>query len=151
MSARASKTSGPRETFRRWSEHTASAIGTPVAFFVALAVIVGWAAAGPLFGFSDTWQFVINTGTTIITFLIVFLIQNTQNRDTRIFNLKLDELLRAVEGARTDFSGLNHLSERQLDELSSEFSRLAERYGALVHDDLAQVRQGLAERQSKAE
>ena len=87
--------------FRRFAHAAAATMGTPWAFLVALAVIVGWAVTGPVFGFSDTWQLVINTGTTIVTFLMVFLIQNTQNRDARALHLKLDELLRAVAAART--------------------------------------------------
>ena len=82
--------------FRTFAQTTAAAMGSPWAFLLATAVIVGWAVTGPLFGFSDTWQLVINTGTTIVTFLMVFLIQNTQNRDAKALHLKLDELLRAV-------------------------------------------------------
>jgi low affinity Fe/Cu permease len=89
------------QLFRRIAEHTALLVGTPWAFILAAAVIIAWGASGPLFDYSDTWQLVVNTGTTIITFLIVFLIQNTQNRETRIMRLKLDELLRGVEGARS--------------------------------------------------
>ena len=85
--------------FRRIAEQTALLVGAPWAFITAALVVIAWGASGPLFGYSNTWQLVINTGTTIVTFLIVFLIQNTQNRETRIVRLKLDELLRGVQGA----------------------------------------------------
>src|SRR3954454_17161511 len=89
------------ESFTRFAKATARASGHPVTFGLALLVILAWAVTGPLFGFSDTWQLVINTGTTIITFLMVFLIQNTQNRHSVAMQIKLDELLRAVKGAHT--------------------------------------------------
>ena len=89
-----------RERFAHASTWVSHVAGTAWAFLLAAAVVIAWAVTGPLFGFSDTWQLVINTGTTIVTFLMVFLIQHTQNRDTRAMHLKLDELLRAVEGAR---------------------------------------------------
>ena len=95
--------------------------GSSWAFILAVLVIISWAISGPIFGFSDTWQLVINTGTTIVTFLMVFLIQNTQNRDTRALHLKLDELLRAVQGAReAEFADLEDLDEQQLDEVKEE-------------------------------
>ena len=97
--------------FGRVAKVIARATGHPIAFILALTVVVVWAVSGPLFGFSDTWQLVINTGTTIATFLMVFLIQNTQNRETRIVTLKLDELLRGVEGARTGLVKLDHMSD----------------------------------------
>ena len=99
----------------------------PWAFVLACGVIVVWAITGPLFRFSDTWQLVINTATTIVTFLIVFLIQNTQNRDTKAVHLKLDELLRGVSGARTSLVDLEHLSDEELDRLQKEFERLNQR------------------------
>ena len=91
--------------------------GQPAAFVVAVAVILIWGVTGPLFAFSDTWQLVINTGTTIVTFLMVFLIQNSTNRDAAAMQAKLDELLRAVEKARPQFIGIEHLSEKQLEEI----------------------------------
>ena len=130
--------------FQYIAEKTALLVGTPLAFIAAVIVIIGWAASGPLFGYSDTWQLVVNTGTTIITFLIVFLIQNTQNRETRIVRLKLDELLRGVKGART--GSLDHMTDKELDEIESEFERLTVRYAPLLEDDLATIR---AERQSR--
>jgi low affinity Fe/Cu permease len=112
-------------------------------------VIVAWGVSGPLFGYSDTWQLVVNTGTTIITFLIVFLIQNTQNRETRIMRLKLDELLRGVQGARTGFVSLDKMTDEELDEIESEFERLTERYALLIEDDLAAIRAERGMRQSR--
>jgi low affinity Fe/Cu permease len=102
-------------------------VGSPYAFLIALGVVVVWAVTGPIFGFSDTWQLVINTGTTIVTFLMVFLIQNSQNRDARAIQLKLDELLRAVSQARTDLVDLENCSDEELDQLQEQFARLRER------------------------
>src|SRR5258706_16103920 len=118
------------DLFSRIAKHTARAIGHPVSFTVAVLVIVSWAALGPLFGFSDTWQLVINTGTTIVTFLVVFLIQATQNRDSKVLQLKLDELLRAVKGARTSLVDLENLSEDELAALQQEFEKLRKRLRA---------------------
>lgn len=137
-----------RDRFRRWGEATACAIGTPAAFFLALAIVALWGISGPLFHFSDTWQLVINTGTTIVTFLVVFLIQSTQNRDTRIINLKLDELLRAIEHARTGFVALDRLTEADLELLQDQFDRMADRFGPLVNDDLEVVRKELQQRRA---
>src|SRR4051794_4190541 len=95
--------------FRLCSRWISQVVGSPAAFIVALLTIIGWGVTGPLFHYSDTWQLVINTATTIITFLMVFLIQNTQNRDTKAVHLKLDELLRAVKGARTSLVNLEDL------------------------------------------
>jgi low affinity Fe/Cu permease len=113
-----------RHIFRRFAERTSQAVGSPWAFALATLVIVAWACTGPLFRFSDTWQLVINTATTIVTFLVVFLIQNTQNRDTRAIHLKLDELLRGVQGARTGLINLESLTDEELDQLQKEFERL---------------------------
>ena len=137
------------QLFRRIAEQTALLVGTPRAFILAAAVIIAWGASGPLFGYSDTWQLVVNTGTTIITFLIVFLIQNTQNRESRIVRLKLDELLRGVEGARTGFVSLDKMTDKELDEIEKEFERLRVRYAPLIEDDLAAVRAERAMRQSR--
>ena len=99
-----------------WFASRISAIaGQPLAFVVALLVIVVWAVTGPAFGYSDTWQLVINTGTTIVTFLMVFLIQNSQNRDAAAMQAKLDELLRAVDDARPQFIGIEHLTDAQIE------------------------------------
>ncbi len=125
--------------FRHYAEQTAHAVGTPWAFFAAFLTILAWLLSGPYFKYSDTWQLVINTSTTIITFLMVFLIQNTQNRETRIVSLKLDELLRAMEGARTGLVQLDHMSDDELEFVQLEFNRLREKYAPLVDDDLAHV------------
>src|SRR3954467_10584913 len=101
-------------------------MGKPIAFLIALAAVLVWAATGPLFGYSDTWQLVINTSTTIVTFLMVFLIQNTQNRDAKATHLKLDELLRAAKGARNSLVCLENLSDREMEELEEEFKRIKE-------------------------
>jgi low affinity Fe/Cu permease len=113
-----------REAFRKFAAATSRVVGSPWIFVLAVLLIVGWAVSGPLFGFSDTWQLVINTTTTIVTFLMVFLIQNTQNRDSEAIHLKLDELIRAVQTARTSLVDLEDLSDDQLDTLREEFQRL---------------------------
>ena len=113
--------------FRFCAEWISRAAGSSWAFVVAVVVILGWLVTGPLFHYSDTWQLVINTATTIVTFLMVFLIQNTQNRDTKAVHLKLDELLRGVSGARTSLVSLEQLSDEELDRLQHEFERLRAR------------------------
>ena len=119
-----------REAFRRFARDSAVAMGSSTAFFLAVIVVLVWAVTGPAFRYSDTWQLVINTGTTIVTFLMVFLIQATQNRDSAAIHLKLDELLRAVARARTGFVGLENLPEEDLKELQREFVLLQEKYAA---------------------
>ena len=114
----------PSEVFRRFAKTTATLVGTPWCFIAAMMLIAGWGLSGPMFRYSDTWQLVINTSTTIVTFLIVFLIQNTQNRDARAIHLKLDELLRAVAEARTGLIELENLSDEQLERLQKEFELL---------------------------
>jgi low affinity Fe/Cu permease len=111
--------------FTRFAKWTAYAAGRPAAFALAVGVIFVWAVTGPVFGFSDTWQLVINTGTTIITFLMVFLIQNTQNRDTEALQVKLDELIRVTEGAHTALLDLEELDERQLERIRDKYEELA--------------------------
>lgn len=110
--------------FRRFAHLTAEMVGRPQTFFFALFVVLVWAGTGPVFRFSDTWQLVINTGTTIITFLMVFLIQNTQNRDAHAVHLKLDELIRANKNARNSLLGLEAMSDAELADLQREFERL---------------------------
>ncbi|WBT37883.1 low affinity iron permease family protein [Hyphomicrobium sp. DMF-1] len=105
--------------------------------------------SGHYFGYSDTWQLFINTGTTIVTFLMVFLIQNTQNRDARVVSLKLDELLRSVDGARTGLVELDHMSDEDLTRVQQEFMRLRETYAPLIDDDLAHVERELRQRKTK--
>ncbi len=99
--------------------------GRPVTFLIAVGAVVLWAASGPLFGFSDTWQLVINTTTTIITFLMVFLIQNTQNRDTEAIQLKLDELIRATQGAHNALLDLEEIDEKRLAQYKASYEKLA--------------------------
>lgn len=137
------------EWFRTIAEQSARAVGSYWAFLVALLVVLVWAVTGPAFGYSDTWQLVINTGTTIVTFLMVFLIQNTQNRESRIVTLKLDELLRGVEGARTAFINLDHMSDEELENVQEEFERLREKFAPLVDDDLASIEREIAERRKR--
>jgi len=134
------------ERFRALAEQAALTVGSYWAFMIALVVVIVWAVTGPIFDYSDTWQLAINTGTTIVTFLMVFLIQNTQNRETRIVRLKLDELLRGVEGARTSFINLDHMSDKELRSVQREFERLREKYAVLVEDDIAHVERELRSR-----
>jgi len=112
------------DLFRQFSVKVAKQVGSPWTFVGALLVIGLWGLTGPIFHFSDTWQLVINTGTTIITFLMVFLIQNTQNRDAAAIQLKLDELLRAVTAARTSLVDLEDMSDEELERLQEEFQQL---------------------------
>jgi low affinity Fe/Cu permease len=111
--------------FSRFARSTAQLSGRPHSFLVAACLIVVWFATGPLFGWSDTWQLVVNTGTTIVTFLMVFLIQNTQNRDTEAIQLKLDELIRATQGAHNALLGLEELEDESLDEFRRKYQALA--------------------------
>lgn len=115
------------QAFTKFGKLTAKTTGHPVTFIVAISVIIVWALSGPLFGFSDTWQLVINTSTTIITFLMVFLIQNTQNRDSVAMQLKLDELLRAVKGAHVAFLDLEEMSDEELAQIKMQYEDLAKR------------------------
>ena len=112
------------EFFHRFASGASRVVGSPWSFLFATLIIFGWVVSGPIFHFSDTWQLVINTGTTIITFLMVFLIQNTQNRDAQAMHLKLDELLRGVKGARNRLIDLEDLSELELRQLRSEFEQM---------------------------
>jgi low affinity Fe/Cu permease len=112
------------DAFRKVAHATASAIGSPYAFAIAVMIVVVWVVCGPAFHYSDTWQLVINTGTTIVTFLVVFMIQNTQNRDSRAIHLKLDELIRAVESARNMLVDAEDLPDEELARLAREFQRL---------------------------
>ncbi len=116
------------ELFRKFSTTVSDIVGSSWAFITAFLVIIAWAVSGPIFQFSDTWQLVINTGTTIITFLMVFLIQNTQNRDARATHIKLDELLRAQSKARTGLVDIEELPDKDLKALQQEFKQLHGRY-----------------------
>jgi low affinity Fe/Cu permease len=115
------------ELFRKFSSKTSAIVGSSYAFIFAVLIIIVWAASGPAFHYSDTWQLVINTGTTIITFLMVFLIQNTQNRDAKAIHLKLDELIKATHGARNKMIDLDALSDEQLKELEEDYKRICAR------------------------
>jgi low affinity Fe/Cu permease len=115
-----------KSVFCNSAKWTARASGQPTAFVFALLVIVVWAFTGPIFGFSDTWQLVINTGTTIITFLMVFLIQNTQNRDSEAMHIKIDELIRAIEGAHNALLTLEDLDQAELDRIRANYAKLAQ-------------------------
>jgi len=113
--------------FTRFAKLTARMTGRPASFALAAGVILVWLITGPLFRFSDTWQLVINTGTTIVTFLMVFLIQNTQNRDSEAVQVKLDELIRVTEGAHNALLNLEELEESELDRIREQYASLAER------------------------
>jgi len=117
----------PRTSFGQFAKATARVSGRPVAFGLAAFIILVWLVTGPLFGFSDTWQLVINTGTTIVTFLMVFLIQNTQNRDAEAVQVKLDELLRVTHGAHVALLDLEELEEDELNAIRARYELLAER------------------------
>jgi low affinity Fe/Cu permease len=112
--------------FTRFAKWTARAAGQPAAFMLAVSIILVWALTGPIFSFNDTWQLVINTGTTIVTFLMVFLIQNTQNRDSEAIQVKLDELIRAAEGADNALLDLEELEEKELDKIRDTYEKMAE-------------------------
>jgi low affinity Fe/Cu permease len=109
--------------FTLCASRIATAAGQPLTFALALTIILVWAITGPLFHFSDTWQLIINTGTTIVTFLMVFLIQNSQNRDAAAMQAKLDEMLRAIDAAREQFIGIEHLTDRQIEEIRARLER----------------------------
>jgi low affinity Fe/Cu permease len=113
--------------FRKIAQKTAEFVGRPSAFLSALLLVVVWAFSGPVFGYSDTWQLIINTGTTILTFLMVFLIQNTQNRDARAIHLKLDEIIRSNRHARNSMVDIEDKSDQELLELQNQYTKLRER------------------------
>jgi low affinity Fe/Cu permease len=117
-----------REFFRKFAHRASELVGTGGAFLIACGIIIVWGIFGPQFNFSDTWQLIVNTGTTIVTFLMVFLIQNTQNRDAKAVHLKLDELIRALGGARNDLVDLEELPDEDLDQLHQQFRELREHY-----------------------
>lgn len=137
---------GPAGWFRLFARAASDHLGSPWAFSGAVAIVLVWALSGPAFGFSSTWQLVINTGTTIVTFLMVFLLQNTQNRDSVAIHLKLDELLRGTQGTRTGLVNLEALSDAELAHLHEEFERLSERHGADVDELREDVATELEER-----
>ena len=114
-----------RKFFNWCAARTSAAAGHPVTFSIAIGIVIVWAITGPMFNYSDTWQLVINTGTTIVTFLMVFLIQNSQNRDAAAMQAKLDELLRAVDKAREQFIGIEHLTDHQIELIRAALERHA--------------------------
>jgi low affinity Fe/Cu permease len=124
--------------FARWTERQ---VGAPSKFGIAVAIVVIWGVSGPLFGFSDTWQLVINTGTTIVTFLMVFLIQSTQTRDTQALHLKLDELIRVNRTARNSLLNLEEMSEEEIEEAKRTFDRLVLRDDAAARRETAETTQ----------
>jgi low affinity Fe/Cu permease len=136
--------------FSRAAQWTSRQCGRPLTFGLALLIVVVWGISGPMFDYSDTWQLVINTGTTIITFLMVFLIQNTQNRDSAAVQLKLDELIRVSRDARNKLLTLEDLTEAELDQLKQSFSRIAAQGGVgkgvlldAIEDDLDQAEESI--------
>jgi low affinity Fe/Cu permease len=122
------------EGFRRFAHRVAIAVGSALAFAAALTLVVAWAATGPTFRYSDSWQLTINTGTTIVTFLMVFVIQNTQNRDAQVVHLKLDELIRAVSEARNELVDLEDLPDDDLRRLQRQFEELR-RFSTIGRDE----------------
>ena len=135
--------------FSKVAQWTARQSGRAYTFMIAILVIIIWAATGPLFGYSDTWQLVINTGTTIVTFLMVFLIQNTQNRDTAAIQLKLDELIRANAHARNRLFTLEDLTEDELDRVKAQFADLAKKAPAHVREELEQASEEIGQAREK--
>lgn len=119
------------ELFRRFAHHTSTITGSYLAFLTALSLIVVWGASGPIFGFSETWQLVINTTTTIVTFLMVFLIQNTQNRDALAMHLKLDEIIRAIDAADNAIINAEEETDAELEELKQAYAALCEEHASL--------------------
>ena len=128
--------------FAHVAQVVSRASGRPAAFIIAAVVIALWAVTGPIFGFSDTWQLVINTGTTIVTFLMVFLIQNTQNRDAKAIHLKLDELIRSLDGARNGLVDLEDCTDEELAQLQEAFARLREQNQSDLRT-LGDIKEGL--------
>ena len=132
------------EIFHRLAVKVSNRMGSPAIFVLALLIIIIWAVTGPLFGFSDTWQLIINTGTTIVTFLMVFLIQNTQNRDAKAMQLKLDELIRSSRVARDELVDLEDLTDEELSKLADDFHRFHEQHTSsttkLLHQRLQTAR-----------
>jgi low affinity Fe/Cu permease len=126
--------------FTSFANHTARAAGHHLTFMLAVLIIIIWAVTGPVFGFSDTWQLIINTGTTIVTFLMVFLIQNTQNRDSTALHLKIDEIVRAIDGAENSVLNLEDLEDKELEVIHQRYKAMAEKaQDALERDDLEEA------------
>ena len=122
-----------QDAFRIFARKCSELLGSAWAFTIAILIIVCWGATGPMFNFSDTWQLIINTGTTIVTFLMVFIIQNTQNRDAKAVHLKLDEIIRALKGARNQLVDLEKMSDEDLAKLEKEFERIHKKAERATH------------------
>jgi low affinity Fe/Cu permease len=137
------------EVFRKFSHNSAAVLGSSWAFIIALVIIIVWAITGPIFHFSDTCQLVINTGTTIVTFFIVFLIQNTQSRDSKAIHLKLDELIRGVKGARTGLVNLESLTDEELAQLQKEFEKLSDRHNNKIQNVVEAIEKEEQEREKE--
>jgi low affinity Fe/Cu permease len=153
--ASTSPTSAPKnsfnEAFRKVASSAAAAVGSKWAFLLSILIVLVWAGTGPIFHFSDTWQLVINTGTTIVTFLMVFLIQNTQNRDAKAIHLKLDELIRGVKGARTHLVNLEEFSDEELEKLQKQFATLQSHAERKANDRVEEVQETAEHAHRKAE
>ena len=140
--------------FSRFAQWTSAQLGRPYIFVMACLTVIIWGATGPIFKYSDTWQLVINTGTTIVTFLMVFLLQHTQNRDTKVIQLKLDELIRANENARNALLGLEGLTDKDMRRIQANFAALA-KLGAIpeelegVQEDLGKAQEGVLHAQAR--
>jgi len=132
-----------RDAFHVFARQSSNVLGSPWAFILAILIIIVWAITGPMFNFSDTWQLIINTGTTIVTFLMVFLIQNTQNRDAKAVHLKLDELIRALKGARNQLVDLEKLSDEELEKLEKEFERIHQ-HARRAKEEVAEIEEEVA-------
>ena len=117
---------GAERGFHVFATHAANWVGTKWAFLVAILIIVFWLISGPYFHYSDTWQLIINTGTTVVTFLVVFLIQNTQNRDARAIHLKLDEIIQSIDQAHNEMIDIEHLSDEELQKLANKYQKVRE-------------------------
>jgi low affinity Fe/Cu permease len=137
------------EFFRKFAARVSKMVGSGWAFVIAVTIIAVWGVTGPVFGFSDTWQLIINTGTTIITFLMVFLIQNTQNRDARAMHLKLDELIHGLKGPHTGFVDLEDCTDAELEELEKTFKKLRTSKGLSLKDFAKEIEQEGKGRKSK--
>jgi low affinity Fe/Cu permease len=129
-------------SFTRLAKWTSRTCGHPASFGIAVGIIVIWAVTGPVFHFSDTWQLAVNTGTTIVTFLMVFLIQNTQNRDAVAMQIKLDELIRALQGAHNELVDLEEMDEKELEQMKARYTHLAERARAKLGSRLEEPEDG---------
>jgi low affinity Fe/Cu permease len=117
---------GAEKGFHIFATHAANWVGSKWAFLVAILIIVFWLVSGPYFHYSDTWQLIINTGTTVVTFLVVFLIQNTQNRDARAIHLKLDEIIQSIDQAHNEMIDIEHLSDEELQKLADKYQKVRE-------------------------